>query len=610
MFQSAVATALFFGLLSAATLPLGAAVGVAWRPSDRVLAFLLAFGGGALLAALTIDLIAPGVDHGHFESLALGAILGGLLFKWLDWVVNRQGGYLRKPSTAMTYWRNQARKRIATVLKSLRRTHPLGQLSGETRDDLLEIMLVREVPAGTCLYRVGDPSSMLFIIEDGEVELSDPAQGGRVFEHLHKHDVFGRMSFFTGCRRATEAHTVTDCKLLIVPRDPLMDLLTGNKELREVMARHVDDAEVQTYLEERHRMDPERAATWRKEAVESLIEDGHYDPPFAEESVPEDLVGLLASEQRLGLFSGLAHDTLARIAKHLVHKTNPRGHNYFHMGHAADRFYLLRRGTVYLFDPNERSRKPIVVEAGQCFGGLSFLTEGSHAATAVGSEETAVSVLRRSDFDDLIEELPDLRAALSILLQQGRIAEYLTRQHHLDAKRAAGWMDKAAKSVEGGRIFPSLADMTSKVAGYQGAAMAMFLGIMLDGIPESLVIGANVLGTGGISLSLLSGLLLANLPEALSSAAGMKEQGMRVTRILGMWTSLMLMTGLGAAIGAVLLREAPGSLFALIEGVAAGAMLTMVAETMLPEAFHKGGGIVGLSTLAGFLVAIFFNTLG
>jgi hypothetical protein len=65
-----------------------------------------------VLAALTIDLIAPGVDRGHFEDLAAGAILGGLLFKVLDWLVNRQGGYLRKPSTAMTYWRNPARGRL------------------------------------------------------------------------------------------------------------------------------------------------------------------------------------------------------------------------------------------------------------------------------------------------------------------------------------------------------------------------------------------------------------------------------------------------------------------------------------------------------------------
>ncbi|NEV64068.1 hypothetical protein [Thiorhodococcus minor] len=128
-FESVSLSALFFGLLSAATLPLGALAGVAWRPPDRIMAILLAFGGGALLAALTIDLIAPGVDHGHFGDLALGAIVGGALFKLLDWLVNRQGGYLRKPSTALTYWRNQARRRLKRVLADMRRARPLGDLS-------------------------------------------------------------------------------------------------------------------------------------------------------------------------------------------------------------------------------------------------------------------------------------------------------------------------------------------------------------------------------------------------------------------------------------------------------------------------------------------------
>lgn len=129
IFESVVLSALFYGLISAATLPLGAFLGVVWRPPDRVIAFLLAFGGGALLAALTIDLIAPGVDRGHFPDLAIGAMVGGFLFKLLDFLVNRKGGYLRKLSTAMTYWRNQARERLEAVLGSVRRTQPLGDLS-------------------------------------------------------------------------------------------------------------------------------------------------------------------------------------------------------------------------------------------------------------------------------------------------------------------------------------------------------------------------------------------------------------------------------------------------------------------------------------------------
>ena len=76
-----------------------------------------------------------------------------------------------------------------------------------------------------------------------------------------------------------------------------------------------------------------------------------------------------------------------------------------------------------------------------------------------------------------------------------------------------------------------------------------------------------------------------------------------------MWSSLMLMSGIGAALGAAFVGNASEPAFATIEGIAAGAMSTMVAETLLPEAFQKGGGIVGMPVLFGFLAAVFFNTL-
>jgi CRP-like cAMP-binding protein len=609
LLESAALSATVFGLLSAASLPLGAAVGVLWRPPDRVMAVLLAFGGGALLAALTIDLIAPGVDRGHFEDLALGALLGGVLFKLLDWLVNRQGGYLRKPSTAMTYWRGQARTRLHKMLDSVRRIQPLGSLSRASEDLLLSIMLVRDIPAGTCLYRADDPATNLYLIEEGEVELSDPLQGGRVFERLRRHDVFGRMSFVTGLRRATEAHTVRETRLLILPREAFMDLLAESDELRRMLSLIIAGDEVAAYLRERHGLPAEAVAAWQQQALASLAETGKYAPAIRGEAVSEDLLALLRGERRLGFFSGLSEPTLQRIAACLIHQSAPEGCNFFHRGQPADRLYLLRRGSVYLFDPEDRSRKPTVLQAGESFGLFAFLTEGTHAVTAVGREQTQVSVLRHRDFEQLMEALPELRRQLSDYLRRKQVLDYITSQVRLDAKRAARWIDTATKRLEGGKAFPSLAEMTKQVAGHGSAAMAMFLGILLDGIPESFVIGANVLVTGGISLSLIGGLLLANLPEALSSAAAMREQGMRIAKILWMWTSLMLITGLGAGLGAVFLRGAPETLFALIEGIAAGAMLTMVAETMLPEAFHKGGGVVGISTLAGFLAAVFFNTL-
>jgi zinc transporter ZupT len=145
--------------------------------------------------------------------------------------------------------------------------------------------------------------------------------------------------------------------------------------------------------------------------------------------------------------------------------------------------------------------------------------------------------------------------------------------------------------------------MSVDMSAHKGAPLAIWLGILLDGIPEALVIGASMVGSH-VSLWLLAGLFVSNYPEALSSSVGMKQQGFAFRHTLLMWGSLVLVTGLLAAAGNVLFVGAPAALFAVTEGMAAGAMLSMIAQTMLPEAYFKGGSIIGLATLLGFLAAI------
>lgn len=154
------------------------------------------------------------------------------------------------------------------------------------------------------------------------------------------------------------------------------------------------------------------------------------------------------------------------------------------------------------------------------------------------------------------------------------------------------------------------------------AAMSIWLGLLIDGIPESFVIGAGFLtllsvkiGAGVdpsfsdvIPYTLVAGLFLSNFPEALSSSIGMKKQGMSTGKILLLWGSLMLIIGIGSMVGYYLGSEVPHEIEIGIEGMAAGAMLTMIAQTMIPEAVHIGGNkIVGLSTLAGYLSAVAFK---
>jgi len=140
--------------------------------------------------------------------------------------------------------------------------------------------------------------------------------------------------------------------------------------------------------------------------------------------------------------------------------------------------------------------------------------------------------------------------------------------------------------------------------------MAIWMGIMLDGIPESIVIGSSLLLHPTMSLSLLAGLFLSNFPEALSSSVGMKKQKMSNIKILLMWSSIMLITGIGAFAGNVFFENVSHGTFALVDGMAAGAMLTMIAETMLPEAYHIGGSVTGLATLGGFLATLLFKVIG
>lgn len=154
------------------------------------------------------------------------------------------------------------------------------------------------------------------------------------------------------------------------------------------------------------------------------------------------------------------------------------------------------------------------------------------------------------------------------------------------------------------------------------APMSIWLGLLIDGIPESFVIGAGFLsllsmqiGAGAdpsfttvIPYTLIAGLFLSNFPEAMSSSIGMKKQGMGAGKILLLWGSMVLIIAVGSVVGYYIGAEVPHELEIGIEGLAAGAMLTMIAQTMIPEAVHIGGPkIVGLSTLAGYLSAVAFK---
>ena len=143
-----------------------------------------------------------------------------------------------------------------------------------------------------------------------------------------------------------------------------------------------------------------------------------------------------------------------------------------------------------------------------------------------------------------------------------------------------------------------------------GSGTALALGALLDGIPESVVIGTSLLGGGAVSAVTVAAVFISNVPEGLSSAAGMRRAGRSRGYVFGLWTTIAVVSGLAAVAGYTLLGGASPAVLAAITALAAGAILTMIADTMIPEAFEDTHLAIGIITLLGFLTAFALSTIG
>jgi ZIP family zinc transporter len=143
-----------------------------------------------------------------------------------------------------------------------------------------------------------------------------------------------------------------------------------------------------------------------------------------------------------------------------------------------------------------------------------------------------------------------------------------------------------------------------------GSGLAIAVGALLDGIPESIVIGLSLLAGGAVSFVAVIAIFLSNIPEGLSSAAGMKKAGRPATYIFGVWSGIAVISGAASLIGYSVFRNFPADVIAGTTAVAAGAILAMLADTMIPEAFEEAHNFAGLITVAGFLASFVLSKLG
>lgn len=448
------ATAL--GALSAASLPLGSWFGIQFRFSARTNSIMAAFGAGALIAALSIELIAPTVsglleasdgakdDHvAAFFSMIVGCIGGGILYVALANLVNSKGGFLRKRSTVLGYFKKQNKINQEAVLERIS-GYPLFQnFPPEHVETLMDVLHEVYFAKGDLITEEGEEADTAYILLEGEIEgdLDDMSIG----TIISKGDILNLLPVLKGGRSYGNAIAITKVRCLAISR-------AGFDKLR-LLSREFDEN-----------------------------------------------------------CRNLAHEHL-RIYARVVEEQN--------------------------------------------------------------------------------------------------------------AKRQE-WLSDAGRSLDNDMIMPDYHKINKAKKEHAGAPLAIWLGILLDGIPESMVIGAGMLGLLSAKLSvspevqfidvipftLIAGLFLSNFPEALSSSANMKAQGTSKSRIFLMWFSLMVITGIGAGAGFLLADQFDHTVVVFLEGLAAGAMLTMIVAAMIPEAVLQGSGnLVGLSTLSGFLAALMFKLL-
>jgi len=309
-------------------------------------------------------------------------------------------------------------------------------------------------------------------------------------------------------------------------------------------------------------------------------------------------------------------ETLVRMVRPIAYID---GENIGHQGEMMKDLVFIVSGNISTSLDN---RKVEEYDHGMVLGMISMVTNIPNPGTAMAKGIVKGLVLSRENFNKLREISPLFdQACRQLTSERIEFVEDLMMSKREESRK---WSREATLALRIGNPLPQGYEINQAKKEHQGAPLAIWLGILIDGIPESFVIGSGLLvllyGKQGtleslqfkdiIPYTLIAGLFLSNFPEALSSSATMKLQGWDKRKIFLMWFTLMVITGIGAGLGYLLAESLDPSWLIFAEGLAAGAMLTMIASAMIPEAVHIGNAnVVGLSTLAGFLAAISFKLL-
>lgn len=270
-------------------------------------------------------------------------------------------------------------------------------------------------------------------------------------------------------------------------------------------------------------------------------------------------------------------------------------------GTPGEYFYMIVEGEA---EVRKGDKVLNVMEPGEVFGEMALLTGEPRSATVVARTPMDLYQLHQEHFNHVLTLSPHLAWSLSrALARRLRLSteSRVAAENHLDR-----WRQQLMDQVELDLLLredPGTLEQLVK----RSAPLAIVIGTLIDNIPESAVIGMNAEGAH-FGWSFLLAVFISNFPEALSSAAGMKQAGSKKSQILSLWIGVVVLSGF-CAVGGNLLQNSTSELFvALAQATSGGAILAMLASTMMPEAYELGGSSVAFSTIMGFLISFFVSS--
>lgn len=283
----------------------------------------------------------------------------------------------------------------------------------------------------------------------------------------------------------------------------------------------------------------------------------------------------------------------------------------FHAGDPGDALYLVENGLIEVLDDGAVEDDDVRAEGesriaelgpGSAVGEMALLTGHPRTATIRALKDSDLIVISKEDFDRLIASDPMVVRAIERISHE----RALHNLAHGSPNRLA-WTDVASSSIA--HLTRGEAQQLLTEAG-AGAGLAIVFGNILDTIPGCLVIGSQFTGFATLSVTLMLGMFLGGIPEAAASGSMLTRAGYLPKTIFGLWSVVLVAGVVAATIGNVVIGSAAPFSRVILEGVAGGAVLGMVAHAMIPEAIHDGRSLVVLPIVAGFLFALYLTVTG